>query len=150
MQSRAGVLFVVAAVAGLSIACTESRPVAPSGPVPTYPAPAFPALSRPGTAYRGPDALYMSNRAAEMPLVTRYVLHDDGTFALQFSSVAGFSEYRGRYTRAGSQLSFDWDAWGAGAASATLVGDDLSVKYAERMSLNDFVDGVYVREAAAR
>jgi hypothetical protein len=148
MKTRAQVVLVAVLVALVS-ACADSRTAAPSGPAPSYPAPAFPALTHAGTAYRAPDALYSRDRPAEMPQASRYVLHDDGTFALQFSSVEGFSEMRGRWARAGSQLAFDFDTWGVSAATATLVGDELAVKYGARMSINDFLDGVYVKSSPA-
>jgi hypothetical protein len=138
-------LVVVAALFTLTSACADSRLVAPSGPAQTYPAPPFPALARPGTAYRAPDALYSRNRPAEMPQASRYVLHDDGTFALQFSAVEGFVALPGRWTRAGSQITLDFDSWGAGAAAATLVGDELTVTYGTMMSNSDFLDGLYVK-----
>ena len=144
MHMRAHVV-VVAVLVALSSACADSRIVAPSGTVPEYPAPAFPALARPGAAYRAPHALYARGRPAEMPLASRYVLYDDGTFALQFSAVEGFSEMAGRWARAGALITFDFDAWGPGAATATLTGSELAVTYGYRMSITDFLDAVYVK-----
>ena len=86
---RFGVLF---GLCGLAAACVDRRtPIAPSvmTPAPTcqWPfVPSFPAASRSARIYMAVDS----------PL--RYVLYDDGTFALQYSLPSKpFFEYRGAY-----------------------------------------------------
>jgi hypothetical protein len=148
-------LLTALTVAGVSAGCTDSTP--PTAPVPAAPAApasvppfsvplglppasAFPPLAQPGEAYVADMSLYGG------VLASRLVLYDggDGRFALQFSHhVAGLSETRGRYTRAGSEIAFVFDAWGP--ATGTLRGDSLSIRYTPDMHLLDFMDGAYVR-----
>jgi hypothetical protein len=81
-----------------------------------------------------------------MGLDSRYVLYDDGTFALQFS---GLFEYRGTYQELDGRINFDWQGWSAAGpwgASGSLHGDTLDVKYNLVMQMTDFVDGVYIRQ----
>ena len=77
--------------------------------------------------------------------VSRYVLHEDSTFALQYLKVPhGLGEYTGRMLPdgAGFLLRFDANA-GQWQATATLRGDSLVVAYNMDMALSDFEDGVY-------
>ena len=131
------------------MSCSDPRLPGPSEPAsqptPTTPvAPAYPALTRPGEIYVGPADLYASIRS----LASRYVLYEDGTFGLQFIQVGEFFEYRGRYARADSLITFDWDGWstaGPWGATGTFRGDSLVVKYNPVMQMTDFIDGTYVR-----
>lgn len=123
--------------AGPEAAAAVPRPTVPLGPPP---ASAFPPLAQPGEAYVADMSLYFGVFAS------RLVLYDgsDGRFALQLSHhIGGFSETRGRYTRAGSEIAFVFDEWGP--ATGTLRGDSLSIRYNPNMQLVDFMDGVYVR-----
>jgi len=153
-----GVLLV------FSVSCTSATDATTSGeppnqppPVPPAtpaPAPRFPDLSRPGVIYAGDDGLYdVFVRMHGSRLASRYVLYDDHTFELQFSSARfGFFAYTGRVAKADSRLTFDWDGWSAAGpwgASATVRGDSLDVEYNLVMQLTDFIDGVYVRVPAA-
>ena len=142
----------------LIVLCALPNRPPPAPPVPPpapAPAPAFPALSRDGDIYVGAEDLYRFlfdyHRGA---LPSRYVLYRDGTFGLQFSSPRfGFFEYTGRYTRAQSVITFDWDGWstaGRWEASGTLRGDTLAVRYNLIMTMTDFVEGEYVRSPATR
>lgn len=167
MPSRS--LILLAVLIGSSAGCSDSMaptapipplpsaPTAPSAPTPpatpTTPValPSFPALTRPGTVYHAADAeLYSSWVGYAMD--SRYVLHADGTFVMQFVSTRwGCVGYTGRYTRAGSEITFDWDGWsiaGPWGATGTLDGDALTVRYNLIMALSDFVDGVYTRVPA--
>ena len=130
----------------------QPPPVVP--PATPAPAPRFPDLSRPGVIYAGDDALYdLFVRMHGSRLASRYVLYDDHTFELQFSSAGfGFFAYKGRFTKADSRLTFDWDGWstaGPWGANASVRGDSLDVEYNLVMQLTDFIDGVYVRVPAA-
>ena len=130
--------------------CTDSPvgpPVQPPAPVsaaPTghQPAPGFPSVDRPAGIY---DRVTYSF----IPGSSRYVLYDNATFSLQYSLAQwGLVEYKGRYSRADSLITFDWDGWstaGPWGADGILRGDTLIVKYNLVMSWSDFEDGVYVR-----
>jgi hypothetical protein len=114
-------------------------PIAPA-PTPTPPVSDFPPVSRPAR-------IYVFDRQASYPVQpytvgSRYVLYDDGTFALQYL-IAG--EYRGRYREASTTVTFDFDSFSAAGATATLAGDTLKVQYTMLMSLSDFEDAIYVR-----
>jgi hypothetical protein len=142
----------------LATACTNAiLPTAPTStnPVPATTAPApmadsprsFPPVSRPARIYVGDDL--PQSAAHGSSVATRYVLYDDGTFALQYSSAKRpFFEYRGTYTEANALVIFVWEAssvagpWGA---TGLLSDDALSVQYNIIMQLSDFVDARYVR-----
>ena len=157
MFHRQSVLAVVlGAVISLMTGCNSSPPTAPAplppGPATPTPGPtsgtfSFPELTRPATVYlqAEPDAFVYNNRG----LKSRYVLYDDGTFALQFADVDGkVYEYLGRYLLAGADVSFAfWQESLAGpyGATATIAGDRLSVRYSDIMHESDFIDAVYVR-----
>jgi hypothetical protein len=47
-----------------------------------------------------------------------------------------------------TRLTFDFDNFSAAGATATLVGNTLSVQYTILMSLSDFEDAIYVLDAA--
>jgi hypothetical protein len=133
-------------------AAAPSAPEAPPPPPPTPlpPAPPFPALPRAGMIYDGAAELYASLFGFHQSrLASRYVLWDDGTFALQFSSVRwGFFQYPGRYTRADSLITFafaDGSTAGTWDATGSLRGDTLIVSYSLLMQHSDFLDGAYVR-----
>jgi Bacterial Ig-like domain/Kelch motif len=82
---------------------------------------------------------------------SRYVLHDDGRFELQFETVRwGAFAYSGRYSRWESRIGFTFDDnAGAWWAAGTLQGDSLVVAYNVDMLLSDFEDGVYLRESGS-
>ena len=134
------------ALLAISMACSEvTPPTAPSLPAEQIPTPAptppthiptFPAISQPARVYIGTSS--------------RYVLYDEGTFALQYSTARNpFFEYRGTYSEANGHIDFSWEGWSAAGpwgASGTLTGDSLSVTYNSIMQMTDFEDGVYVRQ----
>jgi hypothetical protein len=75
---------------------------------------------------------------------SRFVLYDNGAFALQYVSVGG--EYRGGYTEANGGITFEWEGWsaaGAWGATGTVNGGSLTVRYNDIMQLTDFEDAVY-------
>jgi hypothetical protein len=92
----------------------------------------------------------MSTPMHGSPLASRYVLYDDGTFALQYSSANfPFFEYHGTYSGNNGRIDFDWEGWsttGPWGATGTLTEDSLSVKYNFIMLMSDFEDGAYVRQ----
>ena len=85
-------------------------------------------------------------RVAAYTLTSRFVLYDDGRFALQYEQPVG--EYRGTYTASDGVVTFNWEGWsvaGPWGAEATLSGDVLNVRYNLIMQLTDFEDADYVR-----
>lgn len=79
---------------------------------------------------------------------SRYILYDNGNFALQYDADGGL-EYRGSYTKVDSLITFNWEGWstaGPWGASGRLKGDTLTVAYNIIMELSDFEDAVYLRE----
>jgi hypothetical protein len=162
MKFSSYLAVAVGALLSLSAGCKDAvqpeppvieAPVAAPAP-PLAAPPDFPALARPGEIYNeGAVSIYGypgSDAYHDGRLVSRYVLYQDSSFALQFSSPrSGIFEYLGRYSRADSVITFDWDGWsiaGPWGATGTLRGDSLDVKYNIIMQLSDFVDGVYVPE----
>lgn len=136
-------LTVAIVVALLSTACSEVTRVVDTSPLTNPPAVVpFPAVTRPATIYRAPDALY--------GFPSRYVVYDDGTFALQFTAPEGhlrYPDYAGRYTRTGTVLTFDFersDQFGNWIGTGALRGEELHVTYSEAMQM-DFAGGTYLR-----
>ena len=85
-------------------------------------------------------------RVAAYTLTSRFVLYDDGRFALQYEYPIG--EYRGTYTTSNGVVTFNWEGWsvaGPWGAEATLSRDVLSVRYNLIMQLTDFEDANYTR-----
>ena len=149
---------------GVSLALLASacnHPVSlPTAPTRTRPAPTaiaappvldvprdFPAVTRPARVYVAVNSPYFPIHGS--PLASRYVLYDDGTFALQYASANyPFFEYRGAYTEVNALITFEWEGWstaGPWGATGSLSDDSLSVRYNLIMQLSDFEDGVYVR-----
>ena len=141
---RASLIALVVATA-----CSDAPlPIAPSSiPLPSIPPtstgnppiigtpPPFPSVSEPARIYNAVDSPYTPMHGS-----SRYVLYDDGTFALQYGSPNyAFFEYRGTYEEANDLITFggEWTGW--------FSGDSLAVRYTERMHHSDFLDGVYIR-----
>ena len=85
---------------------------------------------------------------------SRYILHNDGSFLLQYN-YDGANEfnrgiqYKGGYTQTNNSVSFGWEGWstaGPWGATGTLRGDTLTVGYNTVMMLSDFEDAVYLRK----
>jgi hypothetical protein len=96
----------------------------------------FPAVSQPARIYVDVNS---------SPLPSRYVLYDDRTFVLQYSTAF---EYRGVYKEANAVITFEWEGWstaGPWGATGSLSDDALTVRYNLIMMMSDFVDGVYIR-----
>jgi len=147
---RVALSMCLTAALPLIVGCADSANTVASPVVPP-PAPPSPTASR--VIYDGPPDLYGAfNSFHNGPLVTRYVLYGDGTFALEFYSPRfGPGVYTGRYKRTDSRIVFDWDGWstaGPWGAEGTLRGDSLTVTYNTVMMLSDFVDGTYVRSSS--
>lgn len=85
---------------------------------------------------------------------SRYILHNDSTFLLQYNYDKGNDfrkgiQYKGWYSQLNNSISITWDGWssaGAWGATGTLRGDTLTVGYNTIMSLIDFEDAVYLRK----
>lgn len=86
---------------------------------------------------------------------SRFVLHGDGTFELQYLDLAsnlGFRTFDGKYSRSGpldSVINFDfgfepWSRPGGWWATGTLDGSRMSVEYNVVMWLMEFHGGPYV------
>jgi hypothetical protein len=151
MRSRAHVLLLLLLLADLSTACGAGSSPTTALPDADAPAPVpaptgFPALTRPGQVFRALGAPTEGDQ-----LISRYVLYDDRTFALQYYSPGHLFEYRGTYTDGGSTVTFLWG--GASAenwlATGTLRGDELRVHYNAIMQQFDFVDATYQRVAGS-
>jgi hypothetical protein len=108
-----------------------------------------PSSGAPAPAPAGPSRIFGSATALTYPLAaytvsSRYVLYDDGAFALEYPS----GEYRGTYQESGGTITFNWEGtssagpWGA---TGTLENDRLVVRYNLVMQLTDFEDAVYRR-----
>jgi len=151
----AGRIVLVAALLTMAGACGRSDITAPT-PVPSSSpvasanvtwAPAWPSPSRPARVYATVSRTSWSTHSSA--LHSRFVLFEDGVFALQYSSASRpFFEYVGTYREAGGTLTFDWDGWSAGGpwgATGRLTERELAVTFNVIMSLSDFEDAVYVR-----
>ena len=85
---------------------------------------------------------------------SRYILHSDNSFLLQYSYDGGNEylrgiQYKGQYTQTNNSVSFSWEGWsvaGPWGATGTLRGDTLTVGYNMIMTMSDFEDAVYLRK----
>jgi len=132
----------------LSSGCGASAPTSPTArSEPTAnPAPTPPPLS--GSARIFSFEHELSSGASDYTKTSRFVLYDNGAFALQYRTCNCGGEYRGRYTEARGVITFEWDGWsvaGPWGASGTLQGDTLTVRYNQIMQLTDFEDAAYLR-----
>ena len=154
-------LIIAAAMLSLSSACRDStgptkpglsEPTPPPvNPPPTQPAP-VPPPPRSGRIYEGDDSIYaLFDFSHGGRLTSRYVLSEDATFGLQFFSPrVGFFEYAGKYARADSLITFEFDSGSGGQvweATGVLRGDSLIVEYNVAMQWSDFMNGTYVRSS---
>ena len=145
-------LLVAAATACSESTYSESTYSPPAAVTPTSPPVAgappapFPALSKPGTIYNELASAYSVARRS--PTISRYVLYDDGTHALQIANAPAAMEFKGSWTRTDSTVVFEWEGWsvaGPWGATATVRGNELVVRYNLIMLLSDFEDATYVR-----
>jgi len=135
----------------LSIACGRSTPTVPtaSGQSPAVPSPAAPPLPTTFPALSGQSRTFIFdhelNRAAsDYTKQSRFVLYDNGAFALQYVSLGG--EYRGAYTESNGFFTLLWEGGsipGAWSAAGALKDGSLTVQYNDNMQLSDFENAVY-------
>lgn len=139
-------LIVLAMVTACSGVNSPVAPVATNSPAtsPPSPPPIVPGVTPPAGTYvfTGTGA-----NVASWTGGSRFVLSDDGRFALQYESG---SEYRGTYTysKATSTIAFDWEGWstaGPWAATGSLKDDVLAVSFNLVMQLSDFENASYKR-----
>jgi hypothetical protein len=144
----------LAALLALTGACSDVK--MPTAPAPVHsqqvpalePLPPLPPISRPARVFEFvPSPAHPTSAITE---TSRYVLYDDGTFALQFN---GVFEYLGTYTEADGVIQFFWEGrsvagpWGA---NGTLDGNTLTVRYNIIMQLSDFEDCAYRLDSVVR
>ena len=152
LTGRVRRIAVFIGLAGALAACAESTAVEPSPTSPTAitsgsstPAPTptptssgnvvpeFKTPSGPAHIYQETGSLYSFIYVMHGLLISRYVLYDDGTFELQFSSARyGLFNYRGVYDRKSDQIDLmfnDADLGGPWNAVATVDGNQLGVAY---------------------
>ncbi len=135
-----------------AVAC-DSGPTSPSGlsqptAIPSSQTPpaasTLPPLSGPSRTFIfAGEVLYRVN---DYTRHSRFVLYDNGAFVLRFPSV-GEGGYRGEYKDTDGDVMFDWEGSstaGPWAATGTLKGDSLIVRYNTVMQFTDFEDAVYV------
>jgi hypothetical protein len=152
MDQAVGLAILVA----LSTGCRDA--VQPVVEPPAVQPPAitigFPPLSRPGDIYVASEEL-AEELARDLGLEYRYVLYEDGSFALQsFCCRFIVHEIGGEYVRTDSLITFafnDRENQGTWAASGVIRGDSLAVAYDAEMRGRGFgfIDGVYVRQPEA-
>ena len=112
----------------------------------------FPPLAGPGRIYAFSRSLWgwgAGGGVMEYTRQSRYVLYDDGSFALQMWLGAwGAGEYRGTYEmESDGRIDFAWEGWsraGPWGATGTLSKDTLSVRYNLVMMMTDFEDAEYI------
>ena len=73
---------------------------------------------------------------------SRFVLHDNGAFSLDYLNLDG-NPYRGSYTEENGLLNFTWEPCCGWSATGRLEGDSLKVQYNTMMQMADFEDAVY-------
>ncbi len=152
VMRRVAISVAVVAALALAGACSGS-PVAPT-PVAKAPQTAAPATTvhptTPAPPAGTPSRTFGSAAPLSYPLSaytlgSQFVLYDNGTFALQYPNIP---EYRGTYTETDGTITFNWDGWsvaGPWAATGTLSGNQLTVRYNLIMELTDFENAVYTR-----
>jgi hypothetical protein len=141
---RSRLRFAAVAVLAAALGCEASRSVAPN---PVLTPPPFAEPSRPAIVYNEPPAAnyYKPECFVCGGLVSRYVLYQDGTFDLQFSSVEfGLQSTLGTFSRSDSllDLRFNNPMW---QADAILRGDTLGVVYNYYAGDGGFISGTYLR-----
>ena len=152
----AAIICAVVTLAGCGDGVRSAGPTAPTPTVVPSPQPVPPSLTGTYPPITGPARVFVYRdspypRVAAYTLSSRFVLYDDGHFALQYQYPIG--EYRGTYTTSDGAVTFNWEgasvagAWGA---EATLSGDMLSVRYNVIMQLSDFEDANYARDSSVR
>jgi hypothetical protein len=136
----------VAVLLLISTACTEKPPAGPSSSnnVPGPVSSAFPAVVKPARIFAFDRGLLSHVQVYTMG--SRFVLYDDGSFALQYSDFPAGHEYRGRYKEVEGNITFEWEGWssaGPWGATGSLAANSLTVRYNFIMQMSDFEDAVY-------
>ena len=143
---RTHAVATLAAIAAVSAACADSTSALPgASPTPAVESPSaqFPAVTRPATVYAATASL--SRYPGSQPQ-SRYVLYAAGDFRFQIIVNGALEELTGRYARAGTMLTFEWDiAGGLWMATGALNGEELIVRYNEAMLRADFANDTYLR-----
>jgi hypothetical protein len=133
----------VAVLLALPIGCSDFAPTAPS-PRPEPPLgrpPGLPPVSSPARIYESPAPLNYPLQPWTQG--SRFVLYDDGTFALQYG---GPGDYLGTYRETNGIVTFGWEGsstagpWGA---TGMLGEKTLTVRFNLVMQMSDFEDAVY-------
>ena len=132
----------------LSTACGDSVPTSPTGTSPSPSGAPLPSVTPPTSfpPLTGPSRTFIFERAnyrvAEYTEKSRFVLYDNGAFALQLGT-----QLRGSFTtQENGLLYFNFESnLGSWAATGKLEGDSLEVKYNTMMQLDDFEDAFYAR-----
>jgi hypothetical protein len=142
---RSGALLAILMLAN---ACADSpTPTGPTAVAATSPpVSGFPAVSKPARIYL--FASELSYPVRDGTRGSRYVLYDDGTFALQYLRSQGAFEYRGTYANTNGLITFQWEGWsraGPWGATGSLNNDALTVQYNFIMEMTDFENGVYLQ-----
>jgi hypothetical protein len=147
-----GVALRVSIAAAVVVLCACGQPTSPLSPsigpfASNKPSPVgFPAITEPARIFVVESAPALPEYGSPMP--SRYVLYDDGRFALQYLSLTRpFFQYTGRYTDVNGAITFNWNAAnlaGSWGATGALTAGRLTVHYNTVMILDDFEDGVYV------
>lgn len=149
-----------------SVACGSSGPTSPtetnqfSAPQPPTPPPTqiLPPLEGPSRIFifdaeltyrlRSGNPNVWSVNPREYTRESRFVLYDNGAFALQYPSL-GDGAYRGQYRDEGGALMFLFGERRSifdlrVNATGTFKGDSLTIQYEVGMHHADFEDAVYV------
>lgn len=110
---------------------------------------AWPPVAGSALLYERVSEHWRTTLAYHGTLLERYVLHEDGSFRLQFDSGRfGFFEYSGTYSGEGAAIEFAFDDDSRWRATGTSDGSEcLVVEYNIVMALSDFEDGVYCRSS---
>ena len=122
-------------------------PMSQTPPVPATPfVPSFPVVSGPARVFVAERFPYIEYPHGSQ-LGSRFVLYDDGSFGLQYSSLSfSFFEYKGSYSEDNGNVTLAFkDNSGRWTATASISEGSLSVRYNLDMQLSDFEDGVYLR-----
>jgi hypothetical protein len=137
-------LSAVVMLAG-ALGCEASRPVAPS---PVLTPPPFVEPSRPAIIYNEPPGAnyYRVYCFVCGGLVSRYVLYQDSTFDLQFTSVQfGLGSTLGTYSRSDSLIELTFNDNPAWQGTAIVRGDTLRITYNYDAADAGWLDGAYLR-----
>jgi hypothetical protein len=146
----AGVRY--AALIGLlvfAVGCSAGNAPTTPTPPPSPPAPVQPPPALDVPPLEGPSSLYLFSGTLAYPVSdytkhSRYVLYDNGAFALHFPTVT-VNPYLGAYVIQNNQVLFNFAGSSQWNATATVNGDSLEVLYSQMMQHADFENAIYTR-----